>query len=290
MYIHSPLNYTGGKYKLLQQLLPLFPQDMETFIDTFCGGCNVGINVNADKVVFNDSLTPLIDLYKVMKDTSVPDFVGEVDETIGRYGLSKTNQEGYLQLREKYNKDRNPVDLFVLIAYSFNNQLRFNSNMEFNMPFGKDRSSFNNKMRDNLVSFLNRIHEKDTVFLNSSYSDLGTDTLSEKDYVYCDPPYLITEATYNMSWTETDEKSLLTFLKSLDDKSIKFGLSNVLSHNNSVNCILNDRIETNGYNVVHLSQSYSNCSYHKKDKSSSSDEVFVCNYDIPSINKQLTLF
>lgn len=25
-YIQSPLNYTGGKYKLLNQLIPLFPK------------------------------------------------------------------------------------------------------------------------------------------------------------------------------------------------------------------------------------------------------------------------
>ena len=42
--IQSPLNYTGGKYRLLSQILPLFPDDIETFVDLFCGGCNVGIN------------------------------------------------------------------------------------------------------------------------------------------------------------------------------------------------------------------------------------------------------
>ena len=29
--IQSPLNYTGGKYRLLSQILPLFPDDIETF-------------------------------------------------------------------------------------------------------------------------------------------------------------------------------------------------------------------------------------------------------------------
>ena len=42
--IQSPLNYTGGKFRLLPQLLPLFPKDAGTFVDLFCGGCNVGIN------------------------------------------------------------------------------------------------------------------------------------------------------------------------------------------------------------------------------------------------------
>lgn len=62
-YIGSPLNYIGGKGKLLPQILPLFPNNISTFIDLFCGGCNVGINIKAESVIFNDNLTYLIDLY-----------------------------------------------------------------------------------------------------------------------------------------------------------------------------------------------------------------------------------
>ena len=47
--IKSPMNYVGGKYKLLPQILPLFPKNIETFVDLFCGGFNVGINVEAKK-------------------------------------------------------------------------------------------------------------------------------------------------------------------------------------------------------------------------------------------------
>jgi len=31
--IQSPLNYTGGKFKLLPQILPLFPQNIDIFVD-----------------------------------------------------------------------------------------------------------------------------------------------------------------------------------------------------------------------------------------------------------------
>ena len=49
-YIKSPLNYVGGKYKLLDQIIPLFPSDIDTFVDLFAGGFNVGINVKAKKL------------------------------------------------------------------------------------------------------------------------------------------------------------------------------------------------------------------------------------------------
>ena len=58
--IASPLNYTGGKYKLLSQIFPLFPNNINTFVDIFCGGCNVGININAQRVICNDNNSKLI--------------------------------------------------------------------------------------------------------------------------------------------------------------------------------------------------------------------------------------
>ena len=32
-YLKSPLNYTGGKYKLLKQIVPMFPSNVEIFVD-----------------------------------------------------------------------------------------------------------------------------------------------------------------------------------------------------------------------------------------------------------------
>ena len=53
--IQSPLNYTGGKFKLLPQILPLFPKNIDIFVDLFCGGANVGVNVKSNKTILNDT-------------------------------------------------------------------------------------------------------------------------------------------------------------------------------------------------------------------------------------------
>lgn len=70
--IQSPLNYTGGKFKLLPQILPLFPRKIfprkiDIFVDLFCGGCNVGINVTAKKHIYNDINLRLIYLLHTLK-------------------------------------------------------------------------------------------------------------------------------------------------------------------------------------------------------------------------------
>ena len=57
MYIKSPLNYTGGKYKILKPVLGAFPRQIGSFVDLFAGGFNVGINVEADRIFCNDQIT-----------------------------------------------------------------------------------------------------------------------------------------------------------------------------------------------------------------------------------------
>jgi DNA adenine methylase len=51
---NAPLNYTGGKYKLLPQIIEKFPKKIGTFIDIFGGGFNVGANIEANTIIYND--------------------------------------------------------------------------------------------------------------------------------------------------------------------------------------------------------------------------------------------
>ncbi len=141
--IKSPLNYIGGKTKLLNQILPLFPSKINNFVDLFAGGLNVGINVNANKTFCNDNLTFLIDMFREFEEVELDNIICHIEKRIEEYGLSQTNQEAYIEFRKFYNQTKHPLDLFVLIAYSFNHQIRFNNSHEFNNPFGKNRSCFN---------------------------------------------------------------------------------------------------------------------------------------------------
>ena len=72
-YIKSPLNYTGGKYKLLPQLLELFPKKIETFVDLFAGGGNVAVNVEAKKIIYNDILWQVPEMLQEFKSVERKD-------------------------------------------------------------------------------------------------------------------------------------------------------------------------------------------------------------------------
>ena len=279
-YVKSCLNYTGGKYKLLPQIMPLFPEDINMFIDLFCGGCNVGINVNAKKIVCNDSEKVIIDLYNDWKNGECDELLNVLKETISKYELSKTNKEGFEKIRKDYNDGNKEWFMFyAMLMHSFNYQIRFNKNGEYNMPFGKDRSCFNQSTENNFINFVNEIHNKNIFFTNKDFTELKIEKLKEDDFVYCDPPYLITCASYNEKdgWNEIKEKQLLKLLDSLNDNNIKFALSNVLENKGKRNEILIEWCKK--YNVHYLNNSYSNCNYHAKDKSKNSTvEVLITNY------------
>lgn len=65
--IKSPLNYTGGKFKLLPQILPMFPDNIDNFYDLFCGGANVGANATAKRVYCNDINEKVIQLFQYLQ-------------------------------------------------------------------------------------------------------------------------------------------------------------------------------------------------------------------------------
>lgn len=306
-FIQSPLNYTGGKYKLLKQILPNFPNEIDTFVDLFCGGCNVGINIEAKKVVYNDLNKNLLYLYNTFKNLDKETTFYWIYHIIKEYnlslvskhgysfyncesskGLGDYNRNGFLKLRADFNNKtllQNEdyyyyIMLFVMIVYAFNNQIRFNSSGEFNLPVGK--RDFNNKIQEKLSKFIERLKEQNSIFTCFDFRDFKIENLNENDFVYADPPYLITCATYNEQggWTEKDEYDLLAFLDNLSKNRIKFALSNVLSSKGKENKILKAWIERNinRYRVIHLNYNYANSNYQTKDKTKSSDEVLIVNY------------
>ena len=168
-YVKSPMNYTGNKYRIIEQIHKYFPNDIDVMVDLFCGGCDVTINTQAKKHYANDINISVVDIFKTFQQYSVEELVSNIESIIDKWHLTETNAESYYAFRDYYNKTRQPLDLFVLICYSFNNHIRFNSKGEFNMPFGKDRSSFNNDIRLNLVKFVSRI--RNVEFTSKSFQD-----------------------------------------------------------------------------------------------------------------------
>ena len=251
MYIKSPLNCVGAKYKLLRTILPKLPDQIDHFIDLFAGSMSVSININASVVHVNDNLTPLIEMYDSFNSQTLSDILGHTELRIDQYGLSKTNTQGFNSLRSEYNVSRNPLDLFVLMCFSFNHQIRFNKDGEFNGSFGKNRSCFAPYLQEQLTNFVTKLKNYKYVF-SSLYFDQVV--IPDNAFVYCDPPCLMSSYGKSINgWTRDDEALLLHKLENLD---AGFALSSVINYQGKKHPLLINWIQRNNYQV-----NYSNSDY-----------------------------
>lgn len=277
-YLKSPMNYIGNKYRLLNQIIPLLPK-ANSFVDLFAGGLDVSINYNAQNTYCNDINYHLIDIYKAFQINEYNSMIERFDKTIVEYGLSKENADGFVRFRDYYNNsNRNPLDLYLLMNYGFNYQLRFNSNHDFNNSFGKNRSSFNNSIRNRLPIFIEKIQLFE--FSSKDFREFDYSILNKGDLIYCDPPYTISTGSYNdgkrgfNGWSEQDDLDLMNILDELSERGVHFALSNVLSHKGTINEALQEWSKK--YKIHYLDFNYNNSSYHLNAKSET-QEVLITN-------------
>ncbi|WP_368263341.1 DNA adenine methylase [Clostridium disporicum] len=284
-YIKSPLNYMGGKYKLLPQIIPLFPQDIKTFVDLFGGGFNVGINVDCERVIYNDTLLELSELFEHLYFLETNDILHQINEVILEYNNLETDDD-YYQLRTDYNQNKSWNKLFVLMSYGFNYLIRFNNKGEYNIPSGVGKSSFSERGKSKLLYFKEVINKKIIHFTSVDFRNFDINKLSVDDFVYIDPPYLISNATYNRNWTEKEEVALLEFLDELNSRNIRFALSNVIEHKGLINKTLLEW--SKNYHTTYLNANYYTFYSNKelKSKSNQTVEVLITNY-IPNVKEEM---
>lgn len=256
----SPLFYVGDKYKLYPKISKYFPKTINRFIEPFTGGGSVFLNVNANEYLLNDIDTNVINIHQYLIEQSENPqvFFDDVFEIIQEYNLShsyikdivpqglkdkwkktyyaKFNKQGFNQLKSDYNSDneKNVLHLYMLLIYGFNRMLRFNSKGEYNLPVGN--VDFNKNTEIALNDYFRLTKQKSIRFHNLDFLDFFQQIeFQEDDFVYLDPPYLITFSEYNKLWNEETEKRLLDFLESLDTQNVKFAVSNVSHYKGKIN-------------------------------------------------------
>lgn len=253
----SPLNYIGGKADMAQFIKENSPRNIERLIDVFGGGFNVGINIEAEQIIYNDINFKVKELLEMFRNTDTVDLYKYITRMIKKYKLEKGAKETFLKVRELYNSQdpdsRDPRQLYILILFGYQQQIRFNSSYDFNNPIGQ--AGFNEKILEKIVSFSRKIKNINVVFLSKDFEELDSH-INKNTFVYCDPPYLPTLGSYNdgkrgfNGWNVEEEKRLLKFLERLNKRGIKFMLSNVLEHNGEKNIILYDWVKKHKFNII----------------------------------------
>ncbi len=258
----SPLFYVGDKYKLVNEIKTHFPTNIRQFIEPFVGGGSVYLNVEAKEYHLNDINEYVIGLHRLLLSYlgREDEFFSAVERIINKYGLSysfkedrvpnelklqfvktyyaKFNKDAYSSLRKDYNNGHctDFLLLYILLIYGFNRMIRFNSKGDFNLPVGN--VDFNQNTVDALTSYFALNTHKSTNWYSQDFeSFLNNLSLNGQDFVYLDPPYLITFSEYNKLWNEETENRLLRTLDKLSSGGIRFAISNVTQYKGKTNDI-----------------------------------------------------
>ena len=255
--VQSPLNYTGSKTKMVPIIKQHLPQErLSTFIDLFGGGFNVGINIQAERIIYND-INPFVEGLIKSFSADAYEYLQYVSRLIQKYELKPNGREGYMALREKYNSTpiprRDPRMLYTLVLYGFQQQIRFNTDHGFNNPVGS--RWFNECLLSKFITFARCSKTKNVDYSNASFERLA-DQIGRDSFIYADPPYRSTLGVYNdgkrgfEGWTLEHEQRLCRFLDQAAQIGARFMLSYVLQVEGFFNADVANWAEKNHYRVI----------------------------------------
>lgn len=289
-FIKAPMNYIGNKYRIMGTLQRLFPSNINLMVDLFCGGCDVTFNSKAKKRVANDINYFVVNIYKEIQQLGVRESIKKIEGIIAKWGLTQKNKIAYEVFRNHCNTNGSPLEFYTLMCFSFNYQFRFNASHHYNNPFGKDRSSFNDTMKRNLLALENIVGCIE--YTAEDFRNFDYTMLNKGDFLYADPPYLISCGSYNdgkrgfKGWTYKDEIDLYDILNNLAKSGINFALSNITHHKGEINTILLEWVKKNNYNVYPININYNNCNYQTRKSKKPTREVLITNYSpqYPELN------
>lgn len=251
----------GNKKKLIQKgLINFFPEKIHTFVDLFSGSAIVSMNTKAENYILNDKNLKLVEFYNLFKELSSEEIIKKILYNIQHFGMlrsgvkqntpeSKEYKQKYELMRKYANQTKNTIDIYTCVFYAFSQQMRFNKSGEFNMPFGNGAFT---KNCEQYISDGCNFFSKDNVHIcNKDFAELKPNKLKNNDFVYLDPPYMNTTATYNENggWSEKDGLRLHDLCEQLNKQQIKFALSNIFSNKGIENKQLIDWVKKNKFNV-----------------------------------------
>lgn len=187
----SFLKWAGGKFDLVPTILNMMPGEpqMKRYIEPFVGGGSVVLNmpIGVHKII-NDVNPGVVAVWRALQEDGEK-FIEGVRRDF--FGGEHNNSESYYTFRQRFNHPPDHwvewiPDLFLYLnRHCFNGLCRFNSNGEFNVPFGRYKKVyFPEKELLHAVEVL-----KNTQIFQADFRSIMCGT-KQGDVIFCDPPYV----------------------------------------------------------------------------------------------------
>lgn len=213
--IIPPIKCQGIKTKLV----PFIAENISLnndgmWIEPFLGTGVVAFNIAPKKALLNDKNKYIIAFYKGIQSGDINSSL--VREFLEHHGdlLLKHGKDYYLEMRDAFNKNGNPLYFLFLNRSDFNGMIRFNRKGYFNVPFCQKPNRFSKayitKICNQVENLSSIMDGKDWTFTCTPWQDTFK-YATHKDYFYLDPPYIGRDTSYVGEWPEDEAITLARY-------------------------------------------------------------------------------
>ena len=194
--------------------------------------------------------------------------------------LTAIKSSFYMYFRMLYNKHEKYGIPFVVFSaiyffirnYTYSGMFRYNTNGEFNVPYGG--IGYNGNSLDKKIKYISS-HEiqnrlQNTTIKNDDFYDfMLSQNTTENDFIFLDPPYDTEFSTYDQNkFTQNDQKRLASFL--LNETNCKWQL--VIKNTDFIHGLY----EKDGINIKYFDKSYNVSFMNRNDKKT--EHLLITNY------------
>lgn len=272
------LKWVGGKRQLIEDIEPLIPKKISTYVEPFVGGAAILFHLQPKKAIINDFNDELMNVYQVIKEN--PNGLIKILEK----HKEANSEDYYYETRaldrtsdyENLSKEEKAGRILYLNKTCYNGLFRVNSSGQFNAPYGKYKNpAIVNDVTIKAVS--NYFNSANIKFLNGDYKE-ALKGLRKGTFVYFDPPYMPVSSSSNFTgYTENGfgyekQVELRDECLKLNKRGIKFLQSN--SYTPEILELYSDS-SVFTIKVVQAKRSINS----KSDKRGEISEVLIYNYE-----------
>lgn len=195
------IKWSGSKRSQAKNILKYFPKEIDTYYEPFCGGASVlrrllSSDIKVKHYVCSDINSGLIDLWNeiINHPEQVSSYYKKLWDELNVDDDKKRKKEYFATVRERYNREHNPLDFMFIMRTTTNGMPRYNRIGEFNNSFHVTRNGIIPETLEKIIYEWNELLTRyDVKFISCSYEGIRP---KDNDFVYLDPPYANTKGMY----------------------------------------------------------------------------------------------
>ena len=201
MKFQPVIKWSGSKRSQSEEIIKRFPKQIDTYYEPFLGGGSVlfqlmNSNIEVNYYICSDINQDLINLWNMIKDN--PSELCESYKTLwtelNTISDIEEKKKYYYEIREKFNKFKNPEYFMFLSRTCTNGLIRFNSKGEFNTSLHFSRPGIEPTKLEKIINQWSELLNKNNVaFICQDYTNISPQL---GDLIYLDPPYANTRGMY----------------------------------------------------------------------------------------------